>query len=195
MAELLAEQGYASVTVTDVVARARVSKRTFYQHFTDREDCLLATYRLVAEHPLHLITRAADSLAGGGHSLRDGVASVTGAYLAAMAERPLLTRAMLTEPGSTGPAGRRARREVLGRFADQLVAIAGGVYEGGKTRSTPLLPPALAQALVGGIDELVLAAVESADREQIAPEAIAAEILALAETVTDLVVAVLTRRD
>ncbi|MCD2193408.1 TetR/AcrR family transcriptional regulator [Actinomycetospora endophytica] len=192
MAELLAEQGYASVTVTDVVARARVSKRTFYQHFTDREECLLATYRVVAEGPLHMIAQAAESAAGSGLSLREEIASVTGAYLAAMAEHPLLTRAMLTEPGSTGPAGRSARREVMRRFADQLVALAAGV--GSRSGGRPL-PPALAQALVGGINELVLAAVESADREGVAPADIAAEILALRDTVTDLAVAVLARRD
>ncbi len=192
MAELLAEQGYAGVTVTDVVARARVSKRTFYQHFSDREECLLATYRVVAEGPLHMITQAAESVAGQGLSLREAIAGLTGAYLAAMAEHPLLTRAMLTEPGSTGPAGRRARREVLCRFADQLVALAAGV--GGRVGAGPL-PLALAQALVGGINELVLAAVESADREEVAPEAIAEEILGLRETVTDLAVAVLERRD
>ncbi len=57
------------------------------------------------------------------------------------------------------------------------------------------LSPALAQALVGGINELVLAAVESADRESVAAADIAAEILALRDTVTDLAVAVLERRD
>ena len=192
MAELLAEQGYASVTVTDVVGRARVSKRTFYQHFSDREECLLATYRVVAEGPLHMIAQAAESAAGRGASLREEIASVTGAYLAAMAEHPLLTRAMLTEPGSTGPAGRRARREVMRRFADQLVALAAGV---GSRAGVGPLSPALAEALVGGINELVLAAVESADREGVAAADIAADILALRDTVTDLAVAVLERRD
>jgi AcrR family transcriptional regulator len=192
MAELLAAQGYASVTVTDVVARARVSKRTFYQHFSDREECLLATYRVVAEGPLHMIAQAAEAAAGSGLSLREEIASVTGAYLAAMAEHPLLTRAMLTEPGSTGPAGRRARREVMRRFADRLVALAAGV---GARSGAGALSPALAQALVGGINELVLAAVESADREEVAPADIAEEILALRDTVTDLAVAVLGRLD
>ncbi|NMO92127.1 TetR/AcrR family transcriptional regulator [Actinomycetospora sp. TBRC 11914] len=192
MAELLAEQGYASVTVTDVVARARVSKRTFYQHFSDREECLLATYRVVAEGPLHLIAEAAGSVAGQGLPLREEVAALTGAYLAAMAEHPLLTRAMLTEPGSTGPAGRRARREVLRRFADQLVALASGV--GGRSGARALSPE-LAQALVGGINELVLAAVESADREEVAAARIAEEILGLRDTVTELAVAVLARQD
>lgn len=182
MGELLAEQGYASVTVTDVVARARVSKRTFYQHFADREECLLATYRVVAEAPLHRIAEAAASTVGTGRPVRDEIAGVTGAYLAAMAEHPLLTRAMLTEVGSAGPAGLAVRREVMRRFADGLVALAAA---GGRELSA-----GVAQALVGGINELVLEAVESAD---VPASSMADAILALGDTVTELGVAVLDR--
>ena len=184
MGELLAEQGYASVTVTGIVSRARVSKRTFYQHFSDREECLLATYRVVAEAPLHRIAEAAAGIVGKGLPVREEIAVVTGAYLSAMAEHPLLTRAMLTEPASTGAAGLEARREVMRRFADGLVALSAARGNG----SGAPLPGAVAQALVGGINELVLEAVESAERP--APE-MAAAILALGDTVTDLAVAVL----
>ncbi|WP_433801143.1 TetR/AcrR family transcriptional regulator [Actinomycetospora sp. CA-084318] len=182
MGELLAEQGYASVTVTDVVARARVSKRTFYQHFADREECLLATYRVVAEAPLHRIAQAAATTVGTGLPVREEIAGVTGAYLAAMAEHPLLTRAMLTEVGSAGPAGLAVRREVMRRFADGLVALAAA---GGRELSA-----GVAQALVGGINELVLEAVESAD---VAAPEMAVAILALGDTVTELGTAVLDR--
>ncbi len=36
------EHGYASLTVGHIAARARVSRRTFYEMFDDREACLLA---------------------------------------------------------------------------------------------------------------------------------------------------------
>ncbi|HLI39793.1 MAG TPA: helix-turn-helix domain-containing protein, partial [Streptosporangiaceae bacterium] len=38
----VAEAGYASVTVADIVRRARVSRAAFYAHFTDKEDCFLS---------------------------------------------------------------------------------------------------------------------------------------------------------
>src|SRR3954452_23052879 len=44
MAETVAAKGYAATTVADVVARAGVSRKTFYEHFRDREDCFLAAY-------------------------------------------------------------------------------------------------------------------------------------------------------
>ncbi len=48
MAELVREQGVRAVTVAHVVARSGVSRRTFYELFEDREDCLLAVF----EHAL-----------------------------------------------------------------------------------------------------------------------------------------------
>ena len=44
MARAVAAKGYAKVTVADVVALAGVSRRTFYEHFADKEQCFLATY-------------------------------------------------------------------------------------------------------------------------------------------------------
>src|SRR5882724_3806888 len=39
MAEVVAEKGYQATTVADVVERAGVSRRTFYEQFPDREAC------------------------------------------------------------------------------------------------------------------------------------------------------------
>ncbi|MET7745896.1 TetR/AcrR family transcriptional regulator [Streptomyces sp. NPDC005385] len=43
--ELFAANAFDDVTVADVCARAKVSKRYFYEHFTDRESLLLAVHR------------------------------------------------------------------------------------------------------------------------------------------------------
>ncbi len=51
MAETIAEEGYSNTTVADVVTRAGVSRKTFYQHFAGKRECLLATYdAIVAEY-------------------------------------------------------------------------------------------------------------------------------------------------
>jgi AcrR family transcriptional regulator len=44
MAEAVADQGYPSVSVADVVGRAGVSRATFYEMFTDKQDCFLAAF-------------------------------------------------------------------------------------------------------------------------------------------------------
>ena len=55
LAAAIAEKGYAAVTIADVVRVARVSKRTFYEHFADKEACFLALYAETTEELLELI--------------------------------------------------------------------------------------------------------------------------------------------
>jgi AcrR family transcriptional regulator len=198
MIGLVAERGYAAVTVADVVASARVSKRTFYQHFADREDCFLAAYVAAAEGPL---TRIAEAVAPAVEAdpgapapdLAAEVDAATRAYLEALAERPELTRTLLTEISGLGHRGWRVRREVLNRFADQLSALvalgaerwaAGGGDEVPGLVGVRGLPRPTAVALVGGINELVLDAVEDGRGHRLGE---------LAPTVTELVLAVLDR--
>jgi AcrR family transcriptional regulator len=55
MGELVRERGPGAVTVAHVVARSGVSRRTFYELFTDREDCFLAAFDIA-------VARAAESV-------------------------------------------------------------------------------------------------------------------------------------
>ena len=198
MIGLVAERGYAAVTVADVVASARVSKRTFYQHFADREDCFLAAYVAAAEGPL---TRIAEAVAPAVEAdpgapapdLAAEVDAATRAYLEALAQQPELTRTLLTEISGLGHRGWRVRREVLNRFADQLsalVALGAERWAAGGGDGVPGLvgvrglPRPTAVALVGGINELVLDAVEDGRGDRLGE---------LAPTVTGLVLAVLDR--
>src|SRR5438874_4109885 len=42
--EVVAERGYAGATVGDVLRRARISRQTFYENFSNKEDCFLAAF-------------------------------------------------------------------------------------------------------------------------------------------------------
>jgi AcrR family transcriptional regulator len=44
MCAALAEHGYAQTTVAQVLEGAGVSRKTFYEQFADKDDCLLAAY-------------------------------------------------------------------------------------------------------------------------------------------------------
>ena len=50
MGALVSEKGYATVTIDDLARSARISKRTFYDHFADKEACFLAAYEAAADH-------------------------------------------------------------------------------------------------------------------------------------------------
>ncbi|MEA2379823.1 MAG: hypothetical protein QOD13_3730 [Thermoleophilaceae bacterium] len=45
----VAERGYAAATIDDVVRGAGVSKKTFYDHFADKQECFLAAYEAASQ--------------------------------------------------------------------------------------------------------------------------------------------------
>ena len=48
MIDAIGEKGYAAITVSDVIKRAGVSRKAFYEHFANKEECFLATYDSIA---------------------------------------------------------------------------------------------------------------------------------------------------
>src|SRR3954470_24526086 len=86
VAEAVAHKGYAAATVADVVARAAVSRRTFYEQFSDLESCFLAAYQTGMEQLLVDVREAVRARPNGGW--RDRARTSVEAYLAALAARP-----------------------------------------------------------------------------------------------------------
>jgi AcrR family transcriptional regulator len=167
MVAAVAERGYAATTITDVVRHARVSRRTFYEHFADKEACFLAAYDAVSDSVLAAIDEAASGASGWEEQI---LASVR-AYLGALAAEPAVARVFIVDILSAGPAALARRREVLRRFAAHMQA------------RVPL-DDRTALALVGAIHELVLALLE-ADR--------ARELPGLDRDVASMVSAMLSR--
>ena len=179
LAAAIAEKGYATVTIADVVGHARVSKRTFYEHFADKEACFLALYSETSDELLDLIAEAAAS-ADGPWDERLGAAAR--AYFERVAGEPELIRAALLEIQAAGPRARGLRREVQRRYSEQLraLSIAAAAEEPGISALTP----ALATAVVGGLNELMVEAAEAGQ---------AARMGELAAAATELIRAVLKR--
>src|SRR5438128_2010518 len=61
MAEAMADKGYVETSVADVLERARVSRETFYQQFSSKQDCFVAAYGEAASAILAFVTAAARS--------------------------------------------------------------------------------------------------------------------------------------
>jgi len=154
MAAALSEKGYTDISVADIVQHARVSKRTFYEHFADKEACYLATYSALSDDVLARIAEAGATE----RPAEERLVAATGAYLAALEERPALTRTFLTEIQAAGPAALKLRRSIHRRFSELLRLL---VQRGQKERpGLRSISPGMAAALVGGINELVLLTVE-----------------------------------
>jgi AcrR family transcriptional regulator len=150
MAALTADKGYAAVTIDDIARAARISKRTFYDHFTDKERCLLAAYEAAAEQVYAAAERAAAAVP---HApWRTRVDAVIATYLKALAAQPEMTRVFHVEIQAAGSAALELHLRVNLRYAALLRRI---VREGGERK----LGQPLAIALLGAVNELVLHAV------------------------------------
>jgi AcrR family transcriptional regulator/DNA-binding MarR family transcriptional regulator len=138
---VVAEEGYREMTVGRVAARASLSRRTFYELFSDREDCFLYAFDYALDV---LVERARPAF----ESEREWVAGVR-AGLAALLEcldrEPALRRLVFVEALAAGP-------RVLARRTEVLEALAA-VVDGGRARGRAPqgLPSLVAEGVVGAV--------------------------------------------
>jgi AcrR family transcriptional regulator len=171
MAETVAAKGYAATTVADVVARAGVSRKTFYEHFEDKEDCFLASYDTGADALLGAVAERVAAGEPAGDDWRARLRAGVRAYLEALAAEPAFARTFLVEVRVAGPRAQARRADVHARFVDFLRAQSALAR-----RDHPWLPDvpdAVYAAIVGGMDEVVSAWVadgRTADLVQLEPD-------------------------
>jgi AcrR family transcriptional regulator len=156
MASSIEQRGFRDTAVTDVVRIARTSRRSFYEHFKDREACFLALFETTTEEMMGAIRSAVQSQA----PWEDQVDAALRAYLDSVAARPQLFRSYTRELPALGQAGAERQRAVIERFADTLVALAESAR---RTRGRTLFAPLGRDAaiiIVGGLRELTASALE-----------------------------------
>jgi len=154
MALALFEKSYAALSVADVVRIAKVSKRTFYEHFSTREACYLATYEALSDALLDRVAQTTLSVP----DVEERLGAAVHTYLSALEEVPPLARTFFLEIQLAGPDALLARRKVHGRFANMLQSIVHkGKQDGAEVRE---LSEDLAVATVGAINELMMVFIE-----------------------------------
>jgi AcrR family transcriptional regulator len=119
MADAVGEQGYAETTVGHVLSRARMSRRTFYQLFRNREDCFLAAYDVALAEAKERL-----ALAHAGNGQWSGQVEVAlAALLEYLAAEPGLARLWLVEAPSLGPAGIERHERTMKQMAKHLAKL------------------------------------------------------------------------
>ncbi len=144
------ERGLAATTIADIVRHARVSKRTFYEHFADKEACFFAAYRAVAQQVMRAVAVAVNFEASWDAQIEQAVR----AYVSVLDSRPKLTRAFFLEIHAAGPRAIGLRREVMSEFAELTRSFVAQARR--RQPELQALTPAMATAMVGGINELML---------------------------------------
>ena len=133
------ELGWSGVTVADIASRARVSRRTFYDLFANREDCLLAVLDDAVGCVESDLTAADLGEASWVERVRTGLWEI----LCFLDRDPVLARACVVQSARGSRRVSEAREEILARLAGVL---GEGRSQGGRVTQTP---PLTAEGLIG----------------------------------------------
>jgi AcrR family transcriptional regulator len=157
MIDAIADIGYNTLTVQNVLARAGISRPTFYEQFEDKEDCFLAAFDAAATR---MRERVEASVAEAGPSWRDQLRSGLIGLLGFIADDPKEARAVIVEARASTPAGLRRRDELLDGYAACIDALVREDLE------EP--PSAIAAAgVVGGIESVLYTRLQKGETEEL----------------------------
>ena len=157
MIAAIAENGYPATSVADVIARAGVSRKTFYEQFANKQDCLLVTFDLVAAEGMRRVESAYRGADGWPGRVEAGIRALFEAAI----ENPGALRLSLLEIAAVGPAGiERRERSLAGyeRFLHEALQLAPG--EGSLSELT-------LRAIIGGLNRVLYRRVLGHDRDQL----------------------------
>jgi AcrR family transcriptional regulator len=139
--EAVEDVGYARMTVAQVISRARVSRKTFYDVFTDREDCFLAAFEQALGQARLIAQEAYESES----NWRDGIRAALARLLMFMDAEPGLAKLCIVEALGAG-------ERVLDRRARVLDELAQVIDRGrAATNATREPPQVTAEGVVGAI--------------------------------------------
>lgn len=114
--------GYDGTRVADIVAEAGLSKSTFYEHFSSKEDCFVELHRRTSAHMLQAGIDAAEATADDPPYER--ILAVCRALVGYVERDPRLAAVMRTELGAAQPAIREHREENRERIVELFVVLA-----------------------------------------------------------------------
>jgi len=157
LVDTVAERGYNATTVAHITKAASVSRRTFYEHFSDKEACFLAAYEMVADHIRDSMQVAAEAFEEWPQKVR----AALGTMLSFLAGEPELARVCMIEPVAAGGEIAAKHRASMQGFVEILKA---GRPEHSGTRP---LPEATEATLVGGIVSLIVREINAGRTEQL----------------------------
>jgi AcrR family transcriptional regulator len=156
--EAVAEHGYGATTIAQITGAAKLSRRTFYEHFSNKEDCFSAAYEVSFSYIRDEMLAAAAGQEEWPRRVRAGLAGL----LSMFAEHPELATFFLIAPTNAGD-------EMADRHHLAMRELVSGLIEGapkapsGSGKASEIRE----QALAGGISRLIVRKVTVGEAEEL----------------------------
>ena len=150
LAASIREKGLAGTQVSDIVRHAHASRRTFYNHFEDKEACFVELMTTLADAFLEEVDRAIDREA----PIATQIEQAIDTYLGLITGDPALVSTFASP--ALGERTVLAQREGFERYAELIVAV----VEGDSARDPRVRPISIERAymLVSGLHQTLVRA-------------------------------------
>jgi AcrR family transcriptional regulator/DNA-binding MarR family transcriptional regulator len=143
---IVSEYGYGRMSVARITGRARVSRRTFYDVFEDREDCFLAVFDDAVARIVEVMVGAYERERG---NWREKVRSALISLLVFLDEEHEVGSLLIVDALRAGP-------RVLERRAGVLERVGVALQEGGsRSRTARKLPALTGESVVGAVFSVI----------------------------------------
>ncbi|HEY2632147.1 MAG TPA: TetR/AcrR family transcriptional regulator [Solirubrobacteraceae bacterium] len=157
MVELVWELGYAATTVADVIERAKVSRKTFYAHFADRHELLLAAFDASSPVAFEEVREASQRTGGATRRLEALMRRLCGVAV----ESPGTIALATIEVAGANPAGLQRRDKLMSDFGSLIGECLSTEGDSGE------LSPTLARALAGSTHRTIDARMRSGGKSEL----------------------------
>ena len=150
-AQVFAEKGYVNASSEAISRAAGMSKATFYQHFDNKEECLIGVFDLATEVLREAIEGGLTGMADASAAERIQVGTTS--FLAVLKDNAAYFQTILVESLAAGPRAASRRDEILRVFADMLDARNAAAARRGQIGR--FASPHDSFAVIGAIAELI----------------------------------------
>lgn len=146
MIDVALSEGYAGATIARVISEAGVSRPTFYDYFTDKDDCFLAALAEIHERVLAEIRQAV-----AGQAPQHASDAAIGVLVGFASSHAPLARLLMNESMAAGPRALDARDQGIAEIEQTI----GEAY--GRLSSATAIPDLSGRMMLGGIYRLLAA--------------------------------------
>jgi AcrR family transcriptional regulator len=182
MIEAVATRGYARTSVRLVIGLAGVSRRVFYEQFSGKEECFLATFDLIVKRAVQRFTDAYRTTPGGPGGPGKRLRAALEALGAELEQNPKALHLVLVDAPTVGPEGARRLQRVTALCEARLSSVlsdsdrdrptadsADGPLQEHPSGGSATLPLPVVRAIVGGLRRVTSARLRDGEAAELGP--------------------------
>ncbi len=170
MIEAVTTRGYPQTSVKLVIGLAGVSRRSFYEQFSGKEECFMATFDLIANRAVKRLT---DAYRATGGDQRQRLRAALRALGTELEQNPKALRLAVAESQTAGAEGLRRLQKTTAVYEGLLAGALSGRCPPAHGDEPPdgsdVLPPPVVRAIVGGLRRATQMRLLDDDTEDLEP--------------------------